>query len=146
TGNQTLPMPKKLGMDIEADPEMRKVIDKVLPIRLQLIDFRDRPVFLIAFDAQESYDAIRERLPILGQELYPRLRAEPGSALVSENFAALYHVKIGDVLSVRGKNGPVELRVIGTVLDYTWNRGTILIDWPYYEAQFGESDADLFHV
>jgi putative ABC transport system permease protein len=146
-GGQALPMTRDLVEEIAADADVRAVVDAVVPIRLHPIDnFRGHTIVVTAFDAQAAHDAILRRVPVSDQRLYARLHAEPGSALVSENFAELYGVKIGDIVQVRAKDGPVDVRVIGTLLDYTWNRGTILVDWPWFQEQFDDPAVDLIHI
>ncbi len=67
--------------------------------------------------------------------------------IVSENFAELYGIKLGDHFTLRGKDGnPVELHVVGVMIDYTWNRGSITMDRDWYKETFGGSQVDLFHV
>ena len=48
---------------------------------------------------------------------------------MSENFASLHHVAVGDRIAIPGRTTPtIDLEVIGTVVDYSYNRGTILVD------------------
>jgi putative ABC transport system permease protein len=147
SGGQALPMDGKLGAEIANEPEVQGQIDKVLPVRLhQLNNFRSRIVFLIAFDAGQSYELIRRRSHVASLDLYPRLHDERGSVLVSDNFAALYGVQVGDAIAIDGQRGPLQVKVIGTVPDYTWNRGTIFMDWRWYQEEFKDPRVDLFHV
>jgi putative ABC transport system permease protein len=138
----SLEMDERIGRAIAAYPE----VETVLPLRFRRPTFRDRHmVFLTALDAAAYARSAGSRADLPGRELYPLL-AEPGTVLVSENFAALYGVRRGDVVHLPGKHGPVPLRVIGTVLDYSWNRGSLLIDRTFYREQFGDSLVDAFDV
>ena len=65
-----------------------------------------------------------------------RRLAEPGTVLVSENFAALHGVVIGDTIALEGVEGPVTLRVVGTVVDYSCGRGTVMVDRARYGRLF----------
>jgi len=120
-------------------------VDAVLGIRFNALPFRDRLVLLLALDA--SAFAKAEHPHSLGRNLtrFPRLR-EPGTALVSENFAALYKVKVGEKITVDGLEGPLQLEVIGTVVDYTWNRGTILVSREWFRRTFRDHQVDIFDV
>lgn len=140
----SVPMRDEVGRQIAAgDPR----VEAVLPVRFQKVDFRDKKVFLIAVDAKGFHEASRTRGSIPRQQLYPRL-AEPGvaGALVSDNFAALYGVREGDTISVRGPRGPVALTVVGSVEDYSWNLGTLVVDRAFYEKQFNDPLVDVFDV
>src|SRR5262249_14260178 len=96
-------------------------------------------------DAAEFYRVDQGRAAVPGLELYPRLR-EPGNVLVSENFAALHGVREGETFSLQGPRGPIELRVLGRVVDYSWNRGTILMDRGQFRTLFDDPLVDVFDV
>jgi putative ABC transport system permease protein len=66
--------------------------------------------------------------------------------LVSDNFAALHHVHPGDTITLSGPDGPVQLRVIGQILDYYWNRGTVILDRKTYQTHFRDSLVDVLRV
>jgi putative ABC transport system permease protein len=70
----------------------------------------------------------------------------PGTALVSENFARQHHVRAGDRISLRGPHGPVEVEVLGTVLDYSCVRGTVVMDRQNYRRLFNDDLVDVFDV
>lgn len=140
-GGQSQPMGDQVGREIAGLPE----VEAALPVRFQRLDFRDTIVFLIALDAAGFHRMGSTRPPVQGHDLYPALR-QPGTALVSENFAVLHRVSIGDVLSLRGPHGPVPLKVIGTVLDYSWNRGTVLVDREQYRKLFDDNLVDAYDV
>jgi putative ABC transport system permease protein len=145
-GGQMLTMNDEVGERLAADPEIRDRIEKVVPIRFHQTNFRERIVFVIAFDMQAAYETLRHRRYGEDVELYRRLAQEPDTAIVSDNFAALYHVKPGDTLELRGSYGPAPLRVLGSLPDYTWNRGTILVNRAWFRERFGDPLVDLFHV
>ena len=148
TGGTTLPMSEDLGTRIANDPELKGKIEQVVPINLHELLFRNEKVFIIAFDAARAYSAIRHReTTVPAWDLYPRLHKQPGTVLISENFAALYGVQVGDTLTIPGKDGrPVDMLVIGTVMDFTWVRGTIMMDREWFKERIGSNHADLFHL
>jgi putative ABC transport system permease protein len=141
----TQPMDARLGAKIRSLPE----VETAVGIRFHLLDYRDpdnrdRIVFMLAIDTTAfAESSTRPLARNLGK--YPRLR-ERGTALVSENFAALYNKHPGDRISIRGRHGPVTLEVIGTAVDYTWNRGTILVDRRWFREEFGDDLVDIWDV
>jgi putative ABC transport system permease protein len=143
---QTLPMSDRVGNALmEMHPEIRAV-----PMRFRYLDWehagRTTRVLLTALDARAYYEANRDRQPPLPDlALYEALR-EPGTAVVSENFAALYGVRQGDAIVLRGSDGPITLRVLGAVADYSCNRGTVLIDRERYRGQLDADLVDVFDV
>lgn len=104
-------------------------------------------VLLSALDPATLYAANKDRQPPFpGLELYRRLAVEPDGALVSENFAALHGVQTGDRITLPGADGPVKLRVLGTVVDFSCPRGTIYVDRGRYRRDFNADLVDLLAV
>ena len=141
---QTLPMAEAVGRRLEqAFPEIR-----VVPMRFRYLDWhqagRHARVLLLAMDI-DRYVAANENRRLADLDFYRELR-RPGTALVSENFAALHQVRAGDPLTLPGADGPVTLRVIGTIADYSCNRGTVIVDRAHYRRQFGADLVDVFDV
>ena len=146
-GSMTEKASEGVPMDESLGEELRKIpgVEAALPVRLQGLEFRHRIVILIALDADAFRDASESHALARNLERYPRLR-EPGTALVSDNFAALYGVKVGDRISIDGLTQKLEVEVIGTVLDYTWNRGTILVNRSWYKEQYQDTQVNIFDV
>jgi putative ABC transport system permease protein len=136
-----LPMDPKVVADLKELPGVQNVVS----IRYGQPDFNGRIVFLIAIDALAYHDTSRAKSRLPHLDLFLRL-PEPNTALVSENFAALHHVKAGDTITLQSPNGPVPLKVLGAVQDYSWSRGTILIDRAQYARLFNDRLVDFCHV
>jgi putative ABC transport system permease protein len=119
----------------------------VMAIRYSRPEFNGTIVYLIALDPEAYVRATRARVPV-GLDGMERFLDLPGTndVLVSENFARRHNVSPGDLIRVPGPNGPVELRVTGTVRDYTWSRGTIFMDRARYAKLFGDDLIDMCHV
>src|SRR5262249_20747128 len=65
----------------------------------------------------------------------------------SENFAALHHKGPGDTIEIRGRDGrPITLEVLGTIVDYTWNRGTLLVDRSWFLSEFRDRRVDFYDL
>jgi putative ABC transport system permease protein len=141
TASQSLTMSEDIGKLLESLPQVRKAV----PVRFQRVAYRDKMVALVALDAAKMGDPERLQRPTPGMELFPRLCA-PATALISENFAVLHHVQVGDHIALRGPRRPVELTVIGTLVDYSWNRGTVFIDRSQYVGEFDDAGVDVFDV
>jgi putative ABC transport system permease protein len=137
------PMADTVTRDLEALPG----VERVMAIRYSRPEFNGTIVYLIALDAEAYVKATRARVPV-GLEGMERFLDLPGTndVLVSENFARRHNVSAGDLIRVPGPNGPVELRVTGTVRDYTWSRGTIFMDRARYAKLFGDDLIDMCHV
>src|SRR5207248_2615367 len=95
-------------------------IEYTMPVRFRQLDFRGSQIYLIAMDMGDYHAvATRRKAPVYGLQHYPKL-AEKGAAriIVSENFAALYHVKVGETIALAGPREPIDVEVVGTAEDY----------------------------
>jgi putative ABC transport system permease protein len=125
-------------------------VEAILPVRFNRVEFRpngkdERIIWLVAIDTREFVHSAADRPLARSLQEFPRLR-EPGTVCVSENFAALYKIKVGDHLVIPGQNGAFDAEVIGTVVDYTWPRGTILMDLDWYRREFNDKQVNVFDV
>src|SRR5262249_35179773 len=120
-------------------------------VHFQRVDF-DAPrgstlVYLVALDALTHYDANKARGSTRPElERVRQLGLEPGTALVSENFALTHGTQVGDTIRLRGTDGMVPLRVIGTIVDYSWNRGTVYVHYGHHVHEFDLAKAHTFDV
>jgi putative ABC transport system permease protein len=143
---QNLPMGEGICRRLEeVCPEAQ-----IVPIRFRYLDWQRNGnptrILLCAIDAERFCNANKDRSPPLPDlNLFGRL-CDPGSALVSKNFAALYGIHEGDAIALPGADGPVSLRVRGEVEDYTCSRGTVLVDRRRYRQQFDAHLIDTFTV
>jgi putative ABC transport system permease protein len=140
TGGQTVPMSDTLAEQLAALPE----VEAVIPVRFQRINYNDKIVSLLAVGVT-NFSVSSERVPASRQQAYERLR-QRGTVLISENFAVLYGVGEGDRLQIPSQRGPLDLQVVGILVDYTWNRGAVIMDRAFYREQFQDSLIDLFDV
>ena len=147
SGGNSLTMREEMGRELTATPG----VDVAMPIRYQRLDWtsprdgRTRIIFVLALETA-AFDG-KGTEHVLGKVLarMPRLR-ERGTVAISENFAALYGVKIGDRIRLPVLKGVAEAEVVGFVTDYSWNRGTVVMDRPWFKELFLDGQADIFDV
>jgi putative ABC transport system permease protein len=130
-----------VGRRLRARPD----VEAALPVRIYALDFRNRIVVMIALDSGAFRQGGGERTLARNLGRYPRIR-EPGTVLLSENFAALYGYRTGDRVRVAGPDGPLELEAIGVVPDYTWNRGTLVVDRDWFRRVYGDDQVDVYDL
>jgi putative ABC transport system permease protein len=141
-GGQSLPLTEALGARI------RKLagVEAVLPARVRRQLFRDTQVLMMAVNAGEVFRAAAKRPRVKTAGLYRALSERPDGALISENFALLHGVKVGDTLAVASPNGPVELHVVGQLVDYSWNHGSLIVNRALYLKHWEDPRVDLYDV
>ncbi|QDU18604.1 FtsX-like permease family protein [Urbifossiella limnaea] len=137
------PMALGVARDLKALPG----VDRVMTIRYARPEYNGTVVYLIAVDCAEYARGTRDRVPEGLPEL-EKVLALPGTddALVSDNFALRHGVKVGDVIELPGPRGPVHIRVVGTIRDYSWSRGSLIMDRASYARLFGDDLIDICHV
>jgi putative ABC transport system permease protein len=153
--------------NMQAKLEAIDGVEAILPIRFYRLDFTppnatartgtsrpgarpgkgdERIVFLVAIDTGTFVRAGKDRPLARSLQQHPELR-QRGKVVVSQNFAALYNVKVGDHFPVPVRKGKViEVEVVGTVVDYSWNRGTIILDRAWFREEFNDSQVDVFDL
>jgi putative ABC transport system permease protein len=140
--------------DLREPLEQVPGVEAVLPIRFLEVhyesprDGKNRVVYLTGLDAGVFERAARDRPLARALARFPRFR-QRGSVLVSENFASLYGVKVGDEIEFRGganRGTKVRATVVGTVTDYIWNRGTILMDLAWFREEYGDRQVSIFDL
>ncbi len=137
------PMAPAVAREMRALPS----VDRVMTVRYTRPEFNNTIVYLVAVDAADYAQATRARIPtgLPGLEKFLDL---PGTddVLVSENFAQRHNVAVGDTIRLPGPTGPIPLRVVGTVRDYSWSRGSVFMDRARYAELFGDDLIDICHV
>ncbi len=142
-GGQGRPMDDALGRKIAAVAG----VEVALPIRMRKQFFRDTQVFLTVLDPGDFYAIDSKRKPdVLGLDLYRQMRDRPDAVVVSENFSLLHGVDTGDTIALPSPGGPVTLHVIGKVVDYSWNHGTVVVNRAFYRKHWDDDRVDVFDV
>jgi putative ABC transport system permease protein len=144
SGGQNTPMEESLEIELRKLPG----VEEVLPIRMcSEVFFRKDRIAILAFDVDRAYSVEAERLNLSEYtELLKRMDKEKDTVLISNNFAALHHVHTGDTIALKSPKGEVRLRVVGTLVDYTWNLGTILMNRRDYVEHWQDRSVSVFDV
>jgi putative ABC transport system permease protein len=115
-------------------------------IRFRHLAWRDTKVLVLALDMAQYRGMAR-----LSVEGGPRddllAAAERGDAcLVSRNLMRLSGLAVGDVFDMPGVRRTVPLRIVGSFNDYTWPRGTVLVDRGVIVRELDDPLVDEFSV
>ena len=143
---QTVPMAESMGERLRAELPGLEIVSLCFRYLPWDQAGRGERLLLKAIDARAHCAANALRKPPPADLALFRHLCEPGTAIVSENFAVLHGVKRGDTIVLPGTDGPVPLRVTGTIADFSCGRGTVLVDRAQYRRQFGVEAVDVFGV
>jgi len=142
-GSQSQPMDASLGREIAKIAGVKAA----LPLRFSKVNFRENLVFLNAADVSGfGGPDCPPGVPAPARELYRQMSAQPGTAVVSESFTALYGVDRGDTITLASPRGPATFRILGKLPDYTWNRGTIHVNRADFLQSWDDPTVDIFDV
>lgn len=150
SSGRTRPMSLELGKQIE-----KKIagVEATLPARLRKFVFRDTHIFLIVISAGDFYKIDSRRRAAQKRDAndaelrqYKKLADTPDGVLVSHNFRALYGIRAGDTLQLASNRGSVTLQVVGEVVDYSWNHGTLLLNREFYVQNWDDERVDVFDL
>ena len=128
--------PSSVGAEIEA-------IDGVaaaLPVRSVRIVLGGKGVLVYAVDAAK----LAARSPL--QEKMYRAVARGGGLMVSENFAELRRVRVGDSIEIPAPAGLVRSPIVGLFEDYSNQQGTILMDRAVFRSGWSDDTVNVFRV
>jgi putative ABC transport system permease protein len=123
-------------------------VEAVVRQRYYRPEFNNTVVYLQAMDAVTYGRTLTERSggkSPRGVNLFPKLVEGP-YCVVSDNFLIRHKREIGDKITIPGPKGPVTLEIIGSAADYSWSKGTIIVDFGQYVKLFEDDYVDLFHV
>ncbi|MGC8759671.1 MAG: ABC transporter permease [Bryobacteraceae bacterium] len=121
-------------------------IDEVQPVRSVRILYHGTPVMLVAADVEKIARRVRARVIDGDRGQMYRLTARGEGAIISDNFSLLRRVRRGDTLELAAPNGVLRLPVVGIVLDYSDQQGTILISRELYKKYWGDDTINAMRV
>jgi putative ABC transport system permease protein len=139
---RTVRFPSTMGPELGAVPGVRRV----QMVRDARIVFRGTPVMVVAIEVA-SLEQTARRVPVAGNaaDMYRRTAAGDG-LMVSDNLAQLQRLKLGDMLEVAAPHGVIRLPIVGIVVDYSDQQGTILMDRTLFERYWHDDTVNVFRV
>ncbi|MGL6072760.1 MAG: FtsX-like permease family protein [Fimbriiglobus sp.] len=148
-GNVTEATNSQHPLDPSIITECRKLegVEAAVGLRYVRPEYNGTIIYLVAIDAVPYAESTAKRVPGNVEGLEKMKRLPSGNVVfISENFALKHGKKPGDTLLLPGPRGPVELRILDTIRDYSWSRGTIFIDRAVYASLFQDPMVDICHV
>jgi putative ABC transport system permease protein len=128
--------------------ELEKVpgIDEVQPVRTARVQFRGKPVMIVAVELTK----VRRRVhgtEVAGdpQAMYT-LAAQEKGVIIAENLAGLEKLRLGDPVPLDTPTGPLRLPVVGIIRDYSNQLGAIFMERRAYVRFFQDDTIDIFRV
>jgi len=140
--NRTYVVSEEVGRAIEKLPGVREV----QLVRSARIPYRGTPVLLVAVEARKLARTVRPRmLEGDARQMYARVAAGQG-AIVSDSFAELRGLHVGDVVELPAPGGILRLPIAGITRDYSDQQGSVLIDRTLYRHWWQDDSVNVIRV
>jgi len=139
---RTVRLPPEMGPEIARTPG----VARVQMVRDARIVFRQTPVMVVAVEIS-SIAETSKRPPVAGDadQMY-RLTAEGRGLMVSDNLAQLQRLHIGEMLELPAPAGTIRLPIVGILVDYSDQQGTILMDRRLFIRYWKDDSVNAFRV
>jgi putative ABC transport system permease protein len=139
---RTMRFPAEMGREVAAIPG----VQRVQMVRDARIMFRKTPVMVVAVEVK-SLAETAQRAPIAGNadQMYGQAAAGEG-LIVADNLAQLQHLKVGDMLEVPAPNGLIRLPIVGIILDFSDQQGTIFMDRTLFIRYWNDDSVNVLRV
>jgi len=139
---RTIRFPSTMSAEIAAIPG----VERVQMVRDARIVFRRTPVMVVAVEiASIAKTARRPTVEGNADEMY-RLAAAGKGLIVSDNLAQLQHLHYGETLELPAPEGLIRLPIVGIVVDYSDQQGTILMDRSLFIRYWRDDSVNIFRV
>jgi putative ABC transport system permease protein len=120
-------------------------VDEVQRVRSHRINYRGSPVMIVAVEAKSLGDRAR-RPPVEGPPEMYELAAQGKGVILSDNFAALRGLHYGDTIELATPTGPHKVPIVGLVVDWSDQQGSILMDRASYIRWWGDDTVNVFRI
>ena len=139
---RTIRFPPTMAPELAAIPG----VARVHMLREDRVVFRRTPVMLLALDLTANVEKIR--MKTVEGDITPMLRlvAAGEGLLVSDNLAQLQHLSRGDMLELPAPGGLIRLPIVGVIVDYSDQLGTILIARSVFQRYWHDDSVNFFRV
>ena len=139
---RTMRFPAAMGPEVAAIPGVKRVQS----VRDARIMFRNTPVMIVAVEV-ESIAQTAQLPPVAGNaaDMYRQAAAGEG-LMVADNLAQLQQLKLGDMLEVPAPKGLIRLPIVGIILDYSDQQGTIFMDRRLFIKYWNDDSVNVFRV
>jgi putative ABC transport system permease protein len=140
--DRTFRFPEALGTQLAAVPG----VSQVQSVRSFRVEIRGTPVLMVAVNMR-SLEERGHRATVAENPLGMYALAVQGRGIiVSDNFARLKRMTLGDVVDLATPAGGLKLPIVGIITDWSDQLGAVFIDRQLYEQHWGDTTANVFRV
>lgn len=131
-----------LGQQLAAIPGVRRVEN----IRFTFVPYADDSVALVLLDMDAWLARVTDVIEGADEaEVRPKVIRGDG-VLVARNFAARYHLGVGDRVRLTTPTEPFDFPILGVIEDYTSEKGAIFFDRELYKRYWNDPAVDIINL
>jgi putative ABC transport system permease protein len=120
-------------------------VEEVQAVRTARILYGGTPVMLVAADVEKIAKRARMKIVAGDPDMYKAVARGEGVVL-SDNFAQLRRVSQGQQIEILAPSGPIRLPVLGIVMDYSDQQGTIMMDRALFVKHWNDPTINVFRL
>ena len=141
-GVRTIRFPPSMAPELRAIPG----IERVQMLREDRVVFRKTPIMVLAVELTGMVE--QTRMASVEGDITPMLRLlqRQQGVLVSDTLAQLQHLKRGDMMELAAPAGILRMPIVGIVVDYSDQLGTILMDRAVFQRYWRDDSVNFFRV
>jgi putative ABC transport system permease protein len=121
-------------------------VEEVQPVRSARFTYRDTPALLVAVDMDRIGARVQHHAFQGDPAVMNRQTAEEKGFIVSDSFANLHNLKMGDPVALASPTGEVKLPIVGIIRDFSNQTGAIFIQRSLYVRRWRDDGVDVFRV
>jgi putative ABC transport system permease protein len=139
---RSMRFPASMGPEVAAIPGVRRV----QMVRDARVMFRKTPVMVVSVEVNSMAETA-QLPPVAGnaEDMYRRASAGEG-LIVADNLARLQHLKLGDMLEVPAPKGLIRLPIVGVIIDFSDQMGTIFMDRSLFTRYWNDDTVNVLRV
>jgi putative ABC transport system permease protein len=108
--------------------------------------FRQKPAMVLALEMPSIGETVH-RQPVAGDARDMYLKAGRGEGvIVSDNFAQLQQLALGDIVDLSAPYGQIRLPIVGIIVDYSDQQGAIMLDRSVFTKYWHDDTVNMFRV
>src|SRR5215831_12967961 len=132
----------------EMSPVIQNVpgVDQVQLVRNARVLFRNVPVMVIAVETEKLARTVH-RTPVAGTTAeMNRLTAAGQGLVISDTFAEIHRMRMGNMVELPTPSGLLKLPVVGIIRDYSDLQGSLVIDRSVYRNWWKDDTVNIARV
>ncbi len=122
-------------------------VSEVQRMRMSRIQLGGESALLVATDLEKVAGRSGNRGTVAGDSnsMYRRT-AEGKGVIVSETFSLLHHLGMNDVVDISYPSGILRLPIVGVLRDYTYQSGSLFVDYSIYQRYWNDPSVDIYRI